>query len=242
MADTSIVIGCSSDIGLSICSSLLNRGDQVIGTTRTGSFLTSLDFGSSFQIAACDSTNIDSIHQLFQSVANRRPRHLIYCAGFHRLAPVTPVSSGALEEHLAINFHGAVNCSRVFISGKYSKNEVQRSITIITSIAHKVGEAGLVGYSASKAAVVGAVKCMAIEYAQRNIRVNTVSPGWIMGHRADTVSTKLSDEALSNIKKRYPLGLGTPKDVADAVSFLSSDSAKWITGVDLVVDGGRTCN
>ncbi len=242
MTDTTIVIGCSSEIGMAICTTLINRGDDVIGTTRNGSFTVPADFGAAFQLAACDATSLESISQLFDSVANLKPRHLIYCAGYHRLAPVSPISAGSLEEHLAVNYRGAVDCSRLFISGKFSNANVQRSITIVASIAYRVGEAGLVGYSASKAAVVAAVKGMAVEYAARNIRVNSVSPGWITSSRADAVSQKLSAEALSSVHKRYPLGLGAALDVANAVSFLSSDSAKWITGIDLPVDGGRTCS
>lgn len=241
MSDTTVVIGCSSEIGMAICASIISRGDLVVGTTRTGKLAVSDNLGSGFQVASCDSTNIDSIRHLFQSLAYRSPRHLVYCAGFHRLAPVSPISSGSLTDHLAVNFQGAVDCSRLFISGKFSQSNLQRSITVIASIAHMVGEAGLVGYSASKAAAVAAVKGMAVEYASRNIRVNSVSPGWVEGIRSDVVRGKISDVALSEIIKRYPLGLGLPIDVANAVSFLSSDSARWITGVDLVVDGGRTC-
>ncbi len=241
MKNTTIVIGCSSEIGLAICSSLIKRGDHVIGTTRSGCLSFPIDFGAAFQIKACDATNIESIRQLFQSVSSLAPRNLIYCAGFHRLAPVSPISAGSLEDHLAVNFRGAVDCSRIFTSAKYSGSDTQRSITVIASIAHRIGEAGIVGYSASKAAVVAAVRGMAVEYASRDIRVNSVSPGWIKSNRADAVSEKLPDDVLSTIHKRYPLGLGSASDVANAVAFLSSDSARWITGIDLLVDGGRTC-
>lgn len=240
--DTAVVIGCSSELGLAICSALIKRGDRVIGTTRGGDFSGPIDFGEAFQVSACDATNTESIRQLFQSLADVKPRHLIYCAGFHRLAPVSPISTGSLEDHLAVNFRGAVDCARIFTSSKFSKVDTQRTVTVVASIAHRISEAGLVGYSASKAAVVAAVRGMALEFASRNIRVNSVSPGWIKSNRADAVSAKLSEEGLSGIQKRYPLGLGSASDVANAVAFLSSDSAKWITGVDLLVDGGRSCS
>lgn len=242
MKDAALVIGCSSEIGMAICSSLIQRGDHVIGTTRSGEFTIPVEFGAAFEAAKCNVTSAESIRQLFQSVASLRPRHLIYCAGFHRLATVSPISAGSLQDHLAVNFSGAVDCSRIFTSAKYSKSDTQRTITVVASIAHRIGEAGLIGYSASKAAVVAAVRGMAVEFAPRNIRVNSVSPGWIKSNRADTVTEKLSEESLAGIHKRYPLGLGSASDVANAVTFLSSDSAKWITGIDLLVDGGRTCS
>lgn len=240
MADLSIVIGCSSGIGRSICESLVERGDDVVGTTRSGYLPAPQEAIKGVDIFACDSTSIDSIKGLFNSLSTRRPRHLVYCAGFHRLAPMSPVSAGSLEDHMAVNFVGAVNCARLFVSNKFSRTDVQRTITVVASIAHRVGEAGLVGYSASKAAVVAAVRGMAVEYAGKNIRVNSVSPGWIKGERANTVASRLSDAALDEIRRRYPLGYGEPKDIGFAVSFLSSDMAGWITGVDLPVDGGRT--
>jgi NAD(P)-dependent dehydrogenase (short-subunit alcohol dehydrogenase family) len=227
---------------MSLCSTLLARGDFVVGTCRSGILPSSVNLGPRFLVLPCDSTKIESISSLLISVADRKPRHLIYCAGFHRLAPVSPISTGSLIDHLDVNFLGAVDFSRMFISNRYSDADFQRTITVVASISHRIGEAGLIGYSASKAAIVAAVRGMALEYAARNVRVNSVSPGWIEGARANDVKSNLSDVSLASIHKRYPLGLGSPIDVANAVAFLSSDSAKWITGVDLVVDGGRTCN
>lgn len=240
MVDTSIVVGCSSDIGTAICSALLSRGDRVVGTTRNGRCPASYDGEGDFHVGQCDVRNVESISQLFDAFSSFRPRHLIYCAGFHKLAPLSVLSDGAIAEHFAINLQGALSCSRFFSNAKYSCVDLQRSITVVSSIAHRVGEAGLIGYSASKAAVVSAVRCMAVEYGNKNIRVNSVSPGWVAGRSASIVSAKLSVDALQSIRQRYPLGFGEPSDVASAVSFLSSDGAKWISGIDLVVDGGRT--
>jgi NAD(P)-dependent dehydrogenase (short-subunit alcohol dehydrogenase family) len=241
VTEAALVIACNSAIGRAVCDSLGDRGLKVIGTTRSGELKIPNASRSEFELAACDVTDIDSIRRCLSAVAAHRPRHLIYCAGFHRLAPVAPASSGSLDEHMAVNFRGAVDCARLFVSNKFSGGPGQRSITIVASIAHRIGEAGLVGYSASKAAVVAAVRGMAVEYAPRNVRVNSVSPGWIEGERADAVSDKLSENAVTEIRRRYPLGLGLPRDVASAVSFLASDAARWITGTDLVVDGGRSC-
>jgi NAD(P)-dependent dehydrogenase (short-subunit alcohol dehydrogenase family) len=241
MPDVSVVIGCSSGIGLAICAALKERGDVVIGTTRSGALPPLLSISKDIEVERCDSTNLESIRDLFNRLAPRRPRHLIYCAGFHRLSPITAVSNGSLSDHFAVNFQGAVDCARIFASNKISNCDDQRTITVVSSIAHRVAEAGLIGYSASKAAIVAAVRGFAVEYAPKNIRANSVSPGWIKGARADAVEAKLPSAAMVEIRRRYPLGFGCPEDVAGAVVFLSSDSAMWITGVDLPVDGGRSC-
>jgi NAD(P)-dependent dehydrogenase (short-subunit alcohol dehydrogenase family) len=101
------------------------------------------------------------------------------------------------------------------------------------------GNPSLVGYSASKGALISGVKSMAIELASKNIRVNVISPG----HLEDTeMSAKLfenlSEESKSLIIKAYALGLGTTSDAANGCIYLLSDASKWVTGTNLIIDGG----
>ena len=94
-------------------------------------------------------------------------------------------------------------------------------------------------YSASKGAVNGLVKGIVIELAAKSIRVNTVTPGMINTHILD--SGEISEEQLKEDVKRYPLGrYGEPEEVAYAVVYLLSDAAAWITGTNLLMDGGRS--
>ncbi|MFH1923642.1 MAG: SDR family oxidoreductase, partial [Planctomycetota bacterium] len=100
-----------------------------------------------------------------------------------------------------------------------------------------MGNPGQANYSASKAAVIGLTRTVARELAGRNITVNAVAPGFI----ATDMSAALGEEVIEEIKKQTPLGrLGEPQDVADAVLFLASEAAAFITGHVLVVDGGLT--
>ena len=100
-----------------------------------------------------------------------------------------------------------------------------------------MGNPGQANYSASKAGVIGLTRTVARELASRNITVNAVAPGFI----ATDMTAALGEEILQEVRKQIPLGrLGDPQDVADAVLFLASDAASFITGHVLTVDGGLT--
>jgi NAD(P)-dependent dehydrogenase (short-subunit alcohol dehydrogenase family) len=115
----------------------------------------------------------------------------------------------------------------------------EASIVFISSIYAHVGAAGQLGYCLSKGATNAAVRAMAIELAPRKIKVNTISPGFVRTEMTQSHS-KLSDKQMANIIDKHPLGEGTPKEIARAVLFLLSPENQWITGTDLVVDGGYT--
>jgi NAD(P)-dependent dehydrogenase (short-subunit alcohol dehydrogenase family) len=111
-----------------------------------------------------------------------------------------------------------------------------RTITIISSVGTRVGAAGQYVYAASKGAVNGLCLALTVELAP-TVRVNTVSPSYIeSGMNREEFS---KPEFVASIKAMHPLGLGRSDDVADAVEFLISDRARWISGHELVVDGGR---
>lgn len=90
----------------------------------------------------------------------------------------------------------------------------------------------------SKHAIVGIMRALALELAPKNIRVNCVSPGMVKTDMSIKILESISEDNVSKIESMHPLGLGEPNDVAEAISFLLSDNSKWITGVELPVDGG----
>ena len=134
---------------------------------------------------------------------------------------------------MKINLKGTFNCTKAVLPAM-SKARAGKIVNI-ASIVGAMGNAGQANYVASKAAVIGFTKTVAREYAGRGITANAVAPGFI-----DTAMTRaLTDEVRSHLLGQIPLGrLGTPEDVANAVGFLVSDRADYITGQVIHVNGG----
>ena len=117
---------------------------------------------------------------------------------------------------------------------KMLKNKYGRIVNI-TSIVGHTGNLGQANYAASKAAIIGMSKSLAIEYAKKNITINCVSPGFIQSNMTD----KIVESIKAVLKSRIPMSkLGTGEDVSNTVAFLSSDAASYITGQTLHVNGG----
>jgi 3-oxoacyl-[acyl-carrier protein] reductase len=134
---------------------------------------------------------------------------------------------------LSINLTGAFLLTKALLS-KMLKNEWGRIVNI-ASVVGRAGQAGQVNYAASKAGLIGLTRSLAREVASRNITVNAVAPGYI----ETPMTAVLSEEVTKAMVATIPLGRrGTPKDVAQAVKFLASDAASYITGHVLDVNGG----
>jgi 3-oxoacyl-[acyl-carrier protein] reductase len=134
---------------------------------------------------------------------------------------------------LSINLKGAFLCTKAAL--KYMTKQRSGSIINIASIVGAMGNAGQANYVASKAGLIGLTKTIAREYANRGITANAVAPGFI-----DTAMTQaLSETVRAELAKQIPMGkLGTPEDVANAVRFLASPWASYITGQVIHVNGG----
>ncbi len=158
---------------------------------------------------------------------------LINNAGITRDGLLMRMSEKDWDDVLDINLKGAFNmikaASRPMMKAK------EGVIVNMASVVGVMGNAGQANYSASKAGLIGLTKTVAKELAARNIRCNSVAPGFISSAMTDA----LSDEVKEDYFKAIPLGrFGLAEDVADVVAFLSSDMAKYVTGQVIHVDGG----
>jgi len=162
--------------------------------------------------------------------------HFIHSAGMILIQLARATDMACVTQLFNVNLFSAMEIIRPLVQKKVNHGAL-RSITLISSIAPRVGASGYGVYAASKGALNAMSLSLAVELAPA-IRVNTVLPG-IVGTEMNR-ETFADPEFVSWVQATHPLGLGCPEDIADAVAFLASDSARWITGQEIVVDGGRT--
>jgi NAD(P)-dependent dehydrogenase (short-subunit alcohol dehydrogenase family) len=116
------------------------------------------------------------------------------------------------------------------------------SVVFLSSVTALVGQPGQSVYGATKGAVAAMVRSLALEYSRESTRINCVAPAVVDTPMTENLKGLMSAEAFDRIVQMHPLGIGRPSDVANAVAFLLSPLARWITGTTLVVDGGYTAH
>lgn len=182
-----------------------------------------------------DITNREQCKQILELDIEQNGSYFgIVCnAGITKDAAFPMMTDDDWDSVVRTNIDGFYNVVKPCIMPMIAAHEGGRIIAI-SSVSGIMGNRGQVNYSASKAALIGAVKALALEVAKRNITVNAVAPGLI-----DTQMTKLDETVKKEILKMIPLKrMGKPQDVADTVAFLMSDKANYITRQVISVNGG----
>jgi len=164
-------------------------------------------------------------------------RGLVHAAGIQAVSPARVLRPGQWRDILTVNTESAMALARNFHSQR-TTGPYGSSIVFISSIMALAGSPGAIAYSASKAALHGMARSMAMEFAPRNIRVNCVAPGFVRTPMYERTEQLWDDEQKKAVEANHPLGIGAPEDIANAVAFLCCDTGRWITGTVLVVDGG----
>jgi NAD(P)-dependent dehydrogenase (short-subunit alcohol dehydrogenase family) len=114
------------------------------------------------------------------------------------------------------------------------------SVILMSSVASLRGQAGMALYSAAKSAIDGMTRSLAVEFAPRRIRVNSLCAGAVQTPMHEKLVNSLSQESVNDYENKHLLGFGTPDDIANTVAFLMGEGGRWITGTSVVVDGGYT--
>lgn len=188
-----------------------------------------------------DLSNIDGLEESLTSFLKAEGitvNYYVHCAGMMKNYPIKMVNVELLQQTFNTNVFSAELITKLLVNKKLNNNSL-KSIVYISSNISGFGAKAHSVYGASKGAVDAMMKSLAMELAP-NIRVNSVLPGAVKTMLTEHI---FEDENLINrMKETYPLGLGTTSDIYEAVRFLLSEEARWITGQQITVDGGRTVN
>jgi NAD(P)-dependent dehydrogenase (short-subunit alcohol dehydrogenase family) len=237
-----IVTGGGSGIGLAIAEKFVENGARTIIVGRDMQKLTAVNekLGELCEPVSCDLNDLESIPGLVAQIIERFGHIdiLVNNAGINMKKDFTYVTNEEFQKILLTNVTAVFAISREVV-----KNMLQNgggSIINISSMASQYGIPKVIAYTASKSAIEGMTRAMAVELSPNGIRVNCIAPGFI--------ATDMSSRALDNdperkqkVMSRTPMGkLGMPSDIGDSAVFLASDTAKYLTGVVLPVDGGNS--
>ena len=239
---SAIVTGASQGLGRAIALRLGENGAHVTCVARnleklaeTVGVITAA--GGSAQAIACDVKERNSVEAVVDQVSEHWERVdiLVNNAGITRDTLLLRMSDEEWDEVIETNLRGAFlftrAASRLMMRARYGR------IINMASVSGIMGNPGQTNYSASKAGLIGLTRSLSRELASRKVTINAIAPGFI----ASEMTEALGDAVLQEVKKRVPARrLGKPEEVADAVLYLSSVSASYITGQVLVIDGGLT--
>ncbi|MGD8779542.1 MAG: SDR family oxidoreductase [Ignavibacteria bacterium] len=240
-----IVTGASSGIGKAcavLCSQL---GATVILLARnedrlkgTYSELTKNKKHEYYSVELTDYNKVEKVvEQIFEK--HGKINGLLNAAGISTTMPLKIIKNEQLEEFFSINVISSINLTKCVTKKKYFAEE-GGSIIFISSVMGVVGEIGKTTYSLTKGALISGARSLALELSSRKIRVNCISPGVVETPMSQNAVYGKDEVMFNRVKSQHPLGPGKAEDVANACIFLLSDSSRWITGTNLIIDGGYT--
>lgn len=236
---TILITGASSGIGKSAAIECSKMGANVIITARNGTKLSQVMNeleGNSHRMVLCDLSNEADIDKMVEELPE--VQGLINNAGYTKILPVQFINTEAINDIFQVNTVAPM----LLLQKLLKKKKIKKGASIVfTSSLAGLGccTVGNSMYSATKGAISAFIRCVALELAPKNIRVNAVCPAMV-----DTgilSSGTITEEQLAIELNNYPLRrFGKPTDIALAMVYLLSDAASWVTGDNLVIDGGLT--
>lgn len=237
-----IITGGASGIGFAIAKKFVqnNIKSVLVGRDATRLKLACETLGEFSDYIACDLTKLAELPGIVQKIKDKHGRIdiLVNNAGMHLKKTMTDVTDEEFQKVILTNQTAMFSLTRE-VAG-IMQQQCSGVVLNISSMASQYGIPNVIAYTASKSAIEGMTRAMAVELSQYGIRVNCLAPGFIKTNMSSLALDK-DPERKKKVLSRTPLGrLGKPDEVANAALFLVTDSASYITGVVLPVDGGNS--
>ena len=242
-----LITGASSGIGRACAIHCAQQGASVTllgrNEERLKESLAHLATGQPAQFFSADLTDGQATAEAIKTAVQQQGKieGIIHSAGISTTLPLRSLKADKVAHFLQTNVAAAVELTRLCTKKAYFSSE-GGSIIYLSSVMGVVGEAGKTAYSLTKGALIAGTKSLALELARRGIRVNCISPGVVETPMSQSAVYSQTEAAKQKIEAMHPLGLGQPEDIANACIYLLSDAARWVTGTNLIVDGGYTAH
>jgi NAD(P)-dependent dehydrogenase (short-subunit alcohol dehydrogenase family) len=233
-----VVSGATSGIGRRIASDLAASGAVVLAIGRRKDRLDKLkeQFTNNIVSANLDITDFESLKKDIELFAESgKIDGSVHCAGINKYTPLRTFNWNDAEQIIKTSLYAGIEMIRLATAKKVSAEK--GSHVMLASVSGIKGEIGFTAYSAAKSAVIGVIKSLALELAVKDVRVNSITPGWIPTEMSAAIDARYPGHA-DTIKIQHPLGVGSVEDVSNLAMFLLSDESKWITGSNIIIDGG----
>ncbi len=238
--DYTLITGASSGVGrelaiaLSKSRNLILNGRNMERLLETKAMCQNEPLIWAYDLA--DNQNIEAALSSWIKETGITVSSFVHCAGLMKMIPVRAVNVATIISTYSVNVFAPLLVTKVLAARKINGKNLKSVVFISSNISDR-GAAAFSVYGSSKAALDGLMRNLAMELAPA-VRINSVLPGGMITEMTKDI---FSDEAKrAEFEKNYPLGIGTPAEIAPVVEFLLSDQSRWMTGQQITVDGGRT--
>lgn len=244
MKETLFLTGATAGIGEALATTLSQQYNIILSgrnTEKLEALKSKCSTEKLVYILPLDLSDIDNLEKNISSFLSENQltvEKFVHCAGFMKMVPLKLVSQDLMLETFKTNVFSANTIIKLLTNKKANNSNLNNVVLISSNISNR-GAKAMSTYGSSKAALDGLMRNLAVELAPK-VRVNSVLPGAIITEMTKSIFE--NEEISQRMSAQYPLGIGLPNDVAEAVGFLLSEQSRWITGQQLTVDGGRSIN
>lgn len=237
-----LITGASSGIGAETAKHFAEYGAELILLGRNEDKLNEvksyLNNSNSHLIVKTDLALDDEAFRVITNLPkNFLPLNgIFHSAGKELVKPILLTKSADFKDLVSTTVQAALSISRA-LAKKNIMND-NSSVVFMSSVSAISGTPGLTAYSASKSALIGLTKSLALEFAHRKIRFNCLLSGAVISPMHERLLNNLSIKSVQDYESKHPLGFGEKSDISNITTFLMSEASKWITGTSISVDGG----